>query len=1101
MKGRRNHMTHSIRNVLRTCLIATLLVGAAWPAAPALAQVVRETPGVEEERIDSATSSLEPIRLFVKELNRSGELRRMTREQVTERLRNAGLFLESDAAATAYVERLVRDVYLGKLSDGERSVPPIDLSELEGTVLGIGGGTAEIEPNDSTATAQAVICGEVICGSISPATDVDYYVLTPGAQTEGLFVTAGDPGGDTVITVYNAAGSEIGHNDDSPGGADFYSTCIVPCLASGSAVYVKVSSFGGLATITNVSMTVVSCTLTTDVVEIEPNGTYATATAMGPAPVRGCGTAGAAAADVDLMSFSLAADSLVTIINGPANADVSLRLFLPTGPTLWFDNNNGAPGGSQITVGLRAGTYINRARSKFGNSPAQNWSMPIQVAPPTDVELEPDGTVATASPLNCNQTLSCVIMENLTAGGDLDYYSLTIPAGPSQPIALITGPTTADTNLTLIDTDGTTVLAFNEDIDLANSNVAAEIDATLAPGTYFVLAQGHIGSGQVPAVPYTLTCLCPTGNVESEDNGLPATADAGLACGATVDGRIGVLGDVDYWSLTLVTEQQLTASIAGTGGNSVNVAFIALDGTTVISSGTNGATTTLDAGSYYVRVTGGSTAGHAYMLNLACVATPVPVDVEVNDTIATANASSCADDKVGLLMPRDTDIDYWSFSLGSWTLVTVTVDVPDSRSSVNPFVRIVDASGNPIRTDNNSGGGVNARIKMSLPPGTWYAAVTSATGGGDPDPRPDKDLYEIHIDCEPTQCLAPQPFCINNGFTLGGSINVARQMACYTFTTSAPNTRVSASVSSITIEPSIFLTDGSDNYLDYDDDDGDGEGADLCYTLPAAGTYLMRVQNFGSGTGSYAIRFEYVSTPNQTESEPNDGTGSAQSLNNFDTVHGALSSGSDVDYYSITLAAATNLAVTASSCAGHDNYPQAATDLTVSLYNSGGGLIVSQNTDNGADADEALDSELSAGSYFVAVSGTPGDTGEYDLTLKAADARILLEPTAIHPVKARCSDLVPIHARVTNLRSALMSAQYTLQLKVGANPPSNIIVTNRNLTANLVVDRTFNRTLSYWLGRAGIPCPGAPTPARFVLFARQGGNTIAIDSYDFTILP
>ncbi len=988
-----------------------------------------------------------------------------------------------------------------------------------------GGGTlTEIEPNDSMATAQAVNCGDGICSSITPATDVDYYVLTPGSQTQATFLTAGDPGGDTVITVYNAAGSEIGHNDDTPGGPDFYSTCIVPCLAGGSNVFIKVTSFGALAPIANLTMEVAACVLTTDVVEIEPNGTNATATNMGNAPVRGCGTAGAAAADVDLMRFTLLADSLVTIDNGPANADLSLRLFLPTGPTIVFENTNGAPGGSVFTLGLRAGSYINRARSKFGNSPAQNWFMDILDAAPTDVELEVNGTVALASPLNCNQTLSCSILENLTVGGDLDYYSFTIPAGPSQPIALFTGPSTADTNLTLIDTNGTTVLAFNEDIDLANGNVAAEIDTTLAPGTYFVLAQGHIGSAQVPSVPYTLSLLCPTGNVESEDNSLPATADAGLDCGVTVEGRIGALGDVDYWSFNLVTEQ-IVSIVVGAGSNSTNVAIIDTDGVTVLgSSGTNAASAALFPGNYFVRVTGLSTAGYSYMCNANCVAAPQPVDMEPNDNRATANASACTDNKVGLLMPRDTDLDYWSFTTSQWSLVTLTVDIPDSRSSVDPFIRIVDALGNPLRPDDNSAGGKNARVKINVPPGTWYAAVTSNTDAGDPDPIPIKDLYELHIVCEPSQCASQNPICIDNGYNFNASINAARQTSCFTFTTTQPNTHVDIAATSATIEPNIFLTDGSNNYLDYDDDDGDDEAANLCATLPSAGEYRFRVQNFGQGVGSFTVRLKYTPDANVSESEPNDSRPTANPLANQDTAAGTLSSGTDFDYYRFTVQSPdpanpnrpTGVTLLARSCAGHDNFPQQATDLALDLYDSGGAPLASQNLNNAPDADEQLQMELVGGTYFVAVSGTPGDTGQYDLNLKVSDFDILIEPTASTACGLRCSDPVGMHFVARNLLTDppnpadRVGAYFELRVQLGNGPEVILIAPPvRHLPGGYVVDKTFTRTLAQWLAFAQVPLP-CPTSGdgKFILLtigkdSRNNNRTVEIarDEWHFTIRP
>ncbi|MBI3846572.1 MAG: hypothetical protein HY292_18245, partial [Planctomycetes bacterium] len=61
-------MTNSLGQFVRTCVYSTLLAGVALPMGIALAQ--------EEGAEPSPIRSLEPVRLYVKSLDKSGQLRK-----------------------------------------------------------------------------------------------------------------------------------------------------------------------------------------------------------------------------------------------------------------------------------------------------------------------------------------------------------------------------------------------------------------------------------------------------------------------------------------------------------------------------------------------------------------------------------------------------------------------------------------------------------------------------------------------------------------------------------------------------------------------------------------------------------------------------------------------------------------------------------------------------------------------------------------------------------------------------------------------------------------------------------------------------------------
>ncbi len=1124
-------MSHRVcgEGARRSCV--TVLAAMAMPAMLAFAQEQPEAP---------LFRSLEPVREYVKDLDRTGQLRKMTLDQVIE-----GMFArdvvgqdpERVKAARLYATKLVRSLQMGgKLQDGERQ--PVSAAELEANSgpLGVSGsGIVEVEPNDSPAQAQPLVCGDFTCSSLATGADADWYTVTLGAGQWQITCDTTGASGDTLIGVFTGGGTLVGQNDDFNG--SLFSHCIVPCLGAGPFFIEVISADGN--PVASYSLTVTACLATTDQVEVEPNAPFASRNVMagGPIPAPGshrvCGFFGANNTDTDYWEFSLASDSIVTIVNGPevdfGDVDTQIRLFTTGAATIYREANQFAPGGTHATMGLKAGTYVDRVSSKFGNNPQANYFALVSAVPATaDDELEPNGTAATANPIACNQTKNCIFLDDGSAAtanrdapvsGDFDYYTFTIPAGPSQEVTLLTAGG-GDSLIVLYD-NALTEIARNQDISA--TDLDSEVDITLAPGTYFVRVTGpnpNTGvAGVDPWVPYTLSLMCAQVN-ESEPNNTSATANAGLNCPGSVTGRIGATPDNDYWSFTLPGEAAVTVTLA-TGGNNATVAILASDGTTVIASGTNGTVGTIDAGSYFIRVSDQGTGAFAYTLMTTCAATPVPVDVEPNDNVGSANATAgCGDNKVGLLSPRDSDVDYWSFTLSQWSLVTATVTVPDNRSSVDPFLEIVDPFGNPVRLNDDFQGGPNSQVLINLPPGTWYAAVRSSTTALDPDPRPDKDLYELHIvSCTASVCSTSQPLLTDNGqSTLGAIVPVVgqlRPMGCLTFKTTDASTAVDVTVSSATIEPSVILTDGSNNYIDYDDDDGDGESANICDTLPA-GIYFLRVQNLTQQTGNLTVTVRFTTRSTAGDVEPNDVPSLANPLANFGKVSGRLLGQGDVDYYSFDVTDPTNPAsqlsrgvtLTARTCIGHDNSPQQATNVALAIYDANPSLVLAQDVDNGPDADEILTTTLAPGHYYVAVSTTaPVDPkeGRYELELRIADVAIDLTPA--HGPTLNCSSSVTFNAQLQNLAGRAFSADFDLFLQVG-NSPNVVILTRRRNVGLSTAHPSLTRPMSTWLARAGIPCPGSPAHARFSLVSylvdRTNGNRLAEQArafYDFTLNP
>ncbi|MEZ5545456.1 MAG: PPC domain-containing protein [Lysobacteraceae bacterium] len=142
-------------------------------------------------------------------------------------------------------------------------------------------------------------------------------------------------------------------------------------------------------------------------------------------------------------------------------------------------------------------------------------------------ETEPNGTAATASPLSGS---NLVVRAPLWPNGDIDFYSFTANAGDRVYAATMTSGSagnSTDSQLTLLDSNGTTVIEFDDDngsfAALSSSIAGATIPAT---GTYY-LRVNDFTAGTTSERPYELHFRLQSGSPtpEAEPNDTPATAN------------------------------------------------------------------------------------------------------------------------------------------------------------------------------------------------------------------------------------------------------------------------------------------------------------------------------------------------------------------------------------------------------------------------------------------------------------------------------------------------------------------------------------------------------------------------------------------------
>lgn len=185
-------------------------------------------------------------------------------------------------------------------------------------------------------------------------------------------------------------------------------------------------------------------------------------------------------------------------------------------------------------------------------------------------EVESNNTAATA-----NNFAAIAVSGRVTAAigtaNDIDFFSLTIPAGTTAlyittfSSGVDTTCATANTTLTLLAADTTTMLATNTNISA--TQLCSHISYAPAPGTYFVRVNANSATstfGYVLAV-RAETIPAPTAETEPNDDGSPAigngldsfpgndfaipTAGDPLGADALITGGLTPTGDEDVFAI------------------------------------------------------------------------------------------------------------------------------------------------------------------------------------------------------------------------------------------------------------------------------------------------------------------------------------------------------------------------------------------------------------------------------------------------------------------------------------------------------------------------------------------------------------------------
>jgi hypothetical protein len=480
----------------------------------------------------------------------------------------------------------------------------------------------------------------------------------------------------------------------------------------------------------------------------------------------------------DSYQFTLTSTTSVTIDMKSTTVDSFLYLLSPSGSVLFSDDNSGGGTDARIATTLNAGTYFIEASSSNASLATGSYSLSInlpvitsispafieqgtstqvilsgsRLAPPMTIDagsgisvanvftpaptlalatfsvapsaaIGPhDVTVTTPEGVTNAATIRVVppiptITPGQTITGTLsptdprtalptylappgafaDLYRISVPT--STPVTITLQSTDFDAVLSVLTTGGGLQFYNDDSVDPADKGnpTNARINFTLGGGaTYFIEATtnkpGKGGSYTLAVSPLVLSAISP-------NMGLQGSAISTF-----------MLGGQFTSSMTIDAGPGISATV-----NSVTNS-----GTTTVATAIFNIAPDAPIGPHNVTVTTSAGTTNTGTFHVVPSAASMPT-INIGDTLSGRLSEN---DQVAPQRPGQ----YAEFYR---LVVTATrpVNIDMKSTALNSYLYLLSVSGSALASDDNSGGGRNARVAALLDPGTYYIEATSSIAG------------------------------------------------------------------------------------------------------------------------------------------------------------------------------------------------------------------------------------------------------------------------------------------------------------------------------------------------------------------------------------
>lgn len=363
---------------------------------------------------------------------------------------------------------------------------------------------------------------------------------------------------------------------------------------------------------------------------------------------------------------------------------------------------------------------------------------------------------------------------------------------------------------------------------------------------------------------------------------------------------------------------------------------------------------------------------------LAATAREVPPDDAGND--ATTRARVQPGRAVNGELEYEGDVDSYRLSARAGQRYHITLRGADGAATPlpDPLLRIADADGNELMSNDDDGEGLNSALDYV--PQANSDVFVEARGFADGN----AGSYTLSVAAEraPTDSISADRNTrgrINVGNSVDGAIDFASDSDWYrvrlqegqsyrfTLDSSGPNPLS---------DPLLRLRNAAGEEIVVDDDGGEGFNSYLEFTAPSTGNYFLDANVFSEGsTGGYTLGARAGDIPADASTD-------ASLSADGDYREGVLSPAGDHDWYRLNLTEGQGFRALLTTAEGNEGL----SDPYLTLYDAEGTLIISD--DDGGDGLNAwLEfSAPSAGAYYLEARGFNEDaTGRYAISITAGE--------------------------------------------------------------------------------------------------------------------
>lgn len=237
-------------------------------------------------------------------------------------------------------------------------------AQAQFTTTGGSSCSTAFEPNETQATAAAIVSGVTNSAAISTTTDIDYYKITTSATSNNVYNLVGPSGVDFDLYIYNSSGTQLGSGVSGTA----TETVTLNNQVAGT-YYIKVIGYNGASsatcyTIKATATTVTGCQSSYDV---STNGTISGAATI-PFNSNVTGLINPAG-DNDYYKFVITTGGTATVTLTTLPGDYDLTIVNSAGTQLAISENGGTTS-ETITRTYTAGTYYARVYGYNGATSA-----------------------------------------------------------------------------------------------------------------------------------------------------------------------------------------------------------------------------------------------------------------------------------------------------------------------------------------------------------------------------------------------------------------------------------------------------------------------------------------------------------------------------------------------------------------------------------------------------------------------------------------------------------------------------------------------------------------------------------------------------------